>query len=196
MYRAPILAWLVRRGQDLAKAEDLTQGFMVHLLEKNRLQGFVRGEAKFRSFLLRCLQRFMRDQWRKEATTVLEPLEDHEPPVEAVQDRAFDRDLALAIHRRVMAALRESHAEPGRIERFEVLQRYILGSDREAPYAGVAQQLHMTVGAARKAVFDLREEYCDVFRAEVAETVARGAVDEEMRYLIPLLTDTEAAAPA
>lgn len=195
MYRAPILAWLVRRGQNPAKAEDLTQGFMVHLLEKNRLQGFVRGEAKLRSFLLRCLQRFVRDPWRHETTTVPEPIEDHEPPVEAAQDRAFDRDLALTIHKRAIAALEECHVKSGRAERFQALRRHILGSDRGAPYAEMAQRLQMTVSAVKKAVFDLREDYCELFRAEVAETVARELVDEEMRYLLPLLVDTEATAP-
>ncbi len=51
MYREPIVARLRRQGR-LNDAEDLANGFIEFLLEKNRLRNFVRTNAKFRDLLL------------------------------------------------------------------------------------------------------------------------------------------------
>src|SRR6266581_6570385 len=64
IYRRPIVEWLLRRGYG-QNSEDLANDFVVFLLEKNRLENFARGTARFRSFLIKCLKRFLRDQWRK-----------------------------------------------------------------------------------------------------------------------------------
>jgi DNA-directed RNA polymerase specialized sigma24 family protein len=62
-YRSPILAFAQRLGLSHADAEDLTQGFFAHFLEKNLAGKAQRREGvKFRTFLLRCFKNFLADQ--------------------------------------------------------------------------------------------------------------------------------------
>jgi DNA-directed RNA polymerase specialized sigma24 family protein len=197
-YQAPILAWLRRRGWEKPDAEDLAQNFIVFLLERNRLGNVERGATRFRSFLLECLTRFSRNEWRKAtaakrgggAQPVL--LEDVEPGVEADLAKVLDREFALAAHRRAMTTLEQKFAADGRVERWRLLRRFIFGADAGSSYEEVGATLNLKANAVKKAVFDLRDDYYDAFRAEITQTAAsREDMDEEMRYLIGLLADTE-----
>jgi len=58
-YWFPLYAFLRRQGKSPPDAEDLTQGFMLHLLEKDTLSRARREKGKFRSFLLASLQYFL-----------------------------------------------------------------------------------------------------------------------------------------
>src|SRR4051812_16414044 len=51
-YWFPLYAYLRRRGKSPADAQDLTQAFFLHLLEKDSLSRVHREKGKFRSFLL------------------------------------------------------------------------------------------------------------------------------------------------
>ena len=55
-YWYPLYAFLRRKGVSSHEAEDLTQGFFVHLLSKQGLETVRREYGKFRSFLLASLQ--------------------------------------------------------------------------------------------------------------------------------------------
>lgn len=103
-YREPILAWLQRRGYHRAAAEDLAHGFIEYLLQKNRLKDFEKGEAKFRSFILKCLKRYLRGEWRKETAgkrgsgMAPVPLDERESGAVADSDKLLDRSFAVAVH--------------------------------------------------------------------------------------------------
>ena len=51
-YWYPLYAYTRRRGYQPAEAQDLTQGFFLHLLEKDALQAAAQTRGRFRSFLL------------------------------------------------------------------------------------------------------------------------------------------------
>jgi DNA-directed RNA polymerase specialized sigma24 family protein len=197
IYRVPILTFLLRRGLQHADAEDLSQQFTQHLLEENRFKHFVRGKTKFRSFLLECLQRFVRGEWRKASAEKrgggkeLLPLEVNDCACQPSFEKLLDTKIALEINRRVIGRLNEKFTAGGKGKRFEELQPFILGADDGVPYAIVAERLQMKANAVKKAVFDLREVYCQMFQEEVAEIASPNAVQEELRYLITLLAETE-----
>src|SRR5436305_1702423 len=65
-YWYPIYAFIRRQEPNSHKAKDLTQSFFVHLLEKDLIKKADREKGRFRTFLLRCLTNFMRDEWRSE----------------------------------------------------------------------------------------------------------------------------------
>ena len=196
-YQAPMYVWLRRRGLGKPEAEDLVQSFIVFLLERNRLGRVERGPGRFRSFLIECLVRFSHNEWRKamaekrgggEAPV---PLEDLDPGQETDLARVLDREVALTAHRRAMASLEQKFAASGRAERWPVLRRLIFGADAGESYEAIGAQLNLKVGAVKKAVFDLRDDYYDAFRAEIAQTTAsRADLDDEMRYLLGLLADS------
>ena len=201
VYRKPIHSFLLRTGCNEHKAEDLTSGFIEHVLERNRLEGFERTNTKFRSFLLRCLQRFARDEWRKETAAKrgggqeavdLDGLEVGEG-VEI--ERVLDFEFAKAVHRETMQKLgAEKHAEGAKKERFAALRQFVWGNDQDISYEEVGGPLHMTAHHVSKAVFDLRQDYYDYFRRVVSQTVSPQITNEETRYLMGLLAASGMAA--
>src|SRR5262245_36716764 len=64
-YWYPLYCFVRRQGFSPADAEDLTQGFLAHLLERKALQKVSREKGRFRSFLLASLKYFLADEWDK-----------------------------------------------------------------------------------------------------------------------------------
>ncbi len=130
LYREPIRTWLLRTGTRPEMVDDLTQRFVEHLLSANRLTRVEQRETKFRTFLIECLRRLVRGEWRKEMAAkrgggiAVEPLDDQVGAAPPEFDRLLDRDFAVHVHRRAMARLENrSTAEPRRT-RFVTLQRF------------------------------------------------------------------------
>src|SRR5262245_61702122 len=61
-YWTPIVRFIQSRGVMAAEAEDLTQEFMVHILEKSLFGRADRFQGRFRSFLIGALVRFLGDK--------------------------------------------------------------------------------------------------------------------------------------
>jgi DNA-directed RNA polymerase specialized sigma24 family protein len=59
IYRYPLYAYVRRRGYAPEEAQDLTQGFFLHLLEHKTLGRADPLRGKFRSFLLGSLQNYL-----------------------------------------------------------------------------------------------------------------------------------------
>src|SRR6476659_6007517 len=59
IYWYPLYAFARRRGHSSHDAQDLTQGFFLHILEHRALSGVDRLKGKFRSFLLACFQNYL-----------------------------------------------------------------------------------------------------------------------------------------
>ena len=65
-YWFPLYAFIRRQGKSPEDAEDLTQGFLLHLVEKETLTRVRREKGKFRSFLLGSLKFFLSDETGKQ----------------------------------------------------------------------------------------------------------------------------------
>src|SRR6266496_4092410 len=65
-YWFPLYAFIRRQGKSPQDAEDLTQGFLLHLMERETLSRVKREKGKFRSFLLASLQYYLADERSKE----------------------------------------------------------------------------------------------------------------------------------
>src|ERR1700755_3697906 len=59
LYRYPLYAFARRGGHSPEDAQDLTQGFFLHLLEHRALTRVDRLKGKFRSFLLASFQNYL-----------------------------------------------------------------------------------------------------------------------------------------
>ena len=65
---------------------------------------------------------------------------------------------------------------------------FLLGQS-EAPHAALAREMNTSEGALKVAIHRLRKRYRELFRQEIADTVADPAqVDSELRYLAAVLT--------
>ena len=70
----------------------------------------------------------------------------------------------------------------------ERLKVFLLGQS-EAPYAALAREMNTSEGALKVAIHRLRKRYRELFRQEIADTVADPTeVESELRYLAAVLT--------
>src|SRR6266581_1726002 len=62
-YWYPLYYYIRRLGHSPQDAQDLTQEFLARLVHKDYLKGVKQEKAKFRSFLLVALKRFLANEW-------------------------------------------------------------------------------------------------------------------------------------
>jgi len=200
-YWYPLYAYLRRRGHPADQAQDLTQEFFTRVLQGRYLDRADPEKGRFRSFLLTSLKFFVADEKdrqraQKRGGGALVPLElssgedryQREPAHDETPERIFERRWALAMLDRVVERLRNEFVHHGRPEHFERLKMFLLGQ-AEAPYAALAGEMNTTEGALKVAIHRLRKRYRELFREEIADTVADPAeVEPELRFLAAVLS--------
>jgi RNA polymerase sigma factor (sigma-70 family) len=200
-YWYPLYAYLRRRGYSADEAQDLTQEFFVRVLEGRYLDRADPEKGRFRSFILTCLKFFVadeadRDRAQKRGGGALVPLEfssgeeryQREPAHDETPERIFERRWALSVLDRVVERLRDEFVQHGRPEHFDRLKVFLLGQS-EAPYAALACEMHTSEGALKVAIHRLRKRYRELFRQEIADTVADPAeIESELRFLAAVLS--------
>src|SRR5207249_10750270 len=62
IYWRPVFAFICRQGHSVPDAQDLTQDFFARVLKSRLLQSADRNRGRFRSLLLKALQRFLQDE--------------------------------------------------------------------------------------------------------------------------------------
>lgn len=201
-YWDPLYTFARRSGADREEAQDLVQGFLTELIEKDRIRQADRDRGRFRTFLLAAF----RHHWSHERERARAakrgggraplPLdfdsgEDRylrEPADDRTPERLFDRHWALAVLDATIAQLRDEHDRAGRLDLFDALRPTITAGATEARWAEVGERLGMTEGAVKVAAHRLRRRYREVLREIIAETVAAPSdVDDEIRHLMASL---------
>ena len=199
-YWYPLYAYLRRRGYPADQAQDLTQEFFMRLLEGRYLDRADPAKGRFRAFLLTSLKFFVadeadRDRAHKRGGGMVVPLEfssgeeryQREPGHDETPERIFERRWALSVLDRVVERLRSEFLHHGRPEHFDRLKVFLLGQS-DAPYAMLAREMNTSEGALKVAIHRLRKRYRELFRQEIADTVADPAeVESELRYLAAVL---------
>ena len=200
-YWYPLYAYLRRRGYAADPAQDLTQEFFTRVLEGRYLDRANPEKGRFRSFLLTSLKFFVADEddrhrALKRGGGQLLPFEfspgeeryQREPGHDETPERIFERRWALSVLDRVMEKLRDEFVQHGRLEHFERLKIFLLGQS-DAPYAALACEMNTSEGALKVAIHRLRKRYRELFRQEIADTVADPAeVESELRFLAAALS--------
>jgi RNA polymerase sigma-70 factor (ECF subfamily) len=198
-YWYPLYAYVRRRGHSPHDAEDLTQGFFARLLATQSLAGVSPNKGKFRTFLLVALNRFLANEWHRASSqkrgggAYMVPLHGHtaetryiaEPVEQLTAEKLFERRWALTLLDRVLTRLGQDFNTPEKKEQFEKLKPYLTAERGTIPYAEAALALGMNEGTVKVAVHRLRRRFRELFREEVAHTVARPEeVDEEIQHLL------------
>ena len=201
-YWYPLYAYVRRQGHSPADAQDLTQEFFARLLQKDYLKAAAREKGRFRTFLIVALKRFLANEWDRVRaqkrgggqpavpldTALAEQRYLGEPVEGASADRVFERRWALTLLDRTMARLREEFTSAGKAKEFDRLKACLTAERGEISYAEIAAALDMSESTARVAVHRLRRRFREVFREEIANTVARPEeIEEEVRYLMSVL---------
>ncbi len=200
-YWYPLYASIRRRGYPADQAQDLTQEFFARLLDGRYLDHADPERGRFRAFLLTSMKFFLADEadrnraQKRGGGNVLsfefssgEDCYQREPRHDETPERIFERRWALAVLDRVVEKLRSEFAHHGRPEHFERLKVFLLGHS-DAPYATLACEMNTSEGALKVAIHRLRKRYRELFRKEIADTVADpGEVESELRFLAAVLS--------
>jgi RNA polymerase sigma-70 factor (ECF subfamily) len=203
-YWYSLYAYIRRLGHSSADAQDLTQGFFARLLAKEWLASADREKGRFRTFLVVALKRFLANEWdwthREKRgghaphfpldTELAEARYQSEPALEVPADRIYERRWALTLLENTMNRLREEFGQADKSAEFDRLKVFLTADKSAIAYADVASNLGTSEGAARVAVHRLRRRFREIFREEVAHTVASAEdVDEELHYLLRALIE-------
>jgi len=201
-YWYPLYAWVRQQGHSPHDAQDLTQEFFARLLQKDYLQAATREKGRFRTFLIVALKRFLANEWDRARaqkrgggqallsldTATAESRYQIEPAATLSADLIYERRWALTLLEQTMTALREEFTSAGKQREFESLKTFLTAERGEIPYSEIAAKLGINESAARVSVHRLRKRFREVFRQQIAHTVARPEdVEEEVRYLLTAL---------
>jgi RNA polymerase sigma-70 factor (ECF subfamily) len=199
-YWFPLYAFARRDGSSSEDAQDLTQEFFSRLLAREYLRMADPSRGRFRSFLLSSFKHMMANERRAasrqkrgggvrvfsldekepEERYLLEPA-DHRSP-----DNLFERRWAETMLARVLDRLRAEYT--GHAMRFDDLKTFLVESRGTVAFGEVAARLGVTEAAVKSVVHRMRRRYAELFRDEVAQTVADPAeAQDEMRHLISVL---------
>lgn len=199
-YWYPLYAYARSRVGDVHKAQDLTQAFFVHALEKHSLRQAAPERGRFRTFLLTAIKNFMTNEYQKQtaakrgggrqhASLDFEDGERHfgKAAIDNLSaERIFERSWTLTLLDRVTSQLRLEFDQSDSANRFELLQPAL--NSAEMDYESIATQLGISEVAARKAASRLRQRYRELLKAEVSRTLADVSdVDDEISRMFQSL---------
>ena len=202
-YWYPLYAFIRRKGLSAHDAQDLTQAFFARFLEKNYVAQADRERGRFRTYLLAALTHFLSDEWRKgrrlkrgggreigsfDAASAEERYRS-EPIDQLDAAKLYERRWVTTLFDTVLARMEEEFEDSGKGARFESLKDYLTASDSALSYAQLALQLGLTEDAVKQAVHRMRRRYRELFREEIAQTVAGpGEVEDELKHIFAVLS--------
>jgi RNA polymerase sigma-70 factor (ECF subfamily) len=187
-YWYPLYCFVRRSGYSAQDAQDLTQAFFAHLLEKNLLIKVRRERGRFRSFLLVCLKNFLSSERQKAQAvkrggkqTVVYLDQDPEKAEGMLNeeiancispDRLYDRSWAVAVLEEALRLLRSELENSDKKAVFEALEPFLMGEKAPRTYAVVAEEMGATECSVKMMVHRLRKRYRQCLRSVVAATVS------------------------
>ncbi len=208
IYWYPLYAFARRRGYSPPDAQDLTQGFFLHILEHRALSRVDRLKGKFRSFLLACFQNYLSVETQRAHTLKrggqyhfisldLETAEHryrYEPADYLTAEKIFEARWAFALLEHAMTVVRQEYVARGKESVFDILRAFvgIAETKPEDSYEEAAKALGVGVGTVKTFIYRLRKRYLAVVREEVARTVSDPAeIQAEIRALCDALIAAE-----
>jgi RNA polymerase sigma-70 factor (ECF subfamily) len=198
VYWYPLYAYARRHLGKIEDAQDATQEFFAHLLEKDYLQAADPNRGKFRSFLLTAFKHFLskerdranaqkRGGGRRNLNLDFHAGENRyhlEPQDRGTPESIYERRWALTLLEQALTLLRQEFARAGKQKLFEGLKGMLTGDSIAEPYSQIAEKLSMTEQAVKVAVHRLRQRYRELLREEIAQTVSNNdEIDDELRDL-------------
>ena len=202
-YWYPLYVFLRQQGKSPEDAEDLTQAFFAHLMEKDALKNVVPERGRFRSFLLSSLKHFVTDNWKKEHALkrggqarlieldaeVAEDRYRYEPVERLDPEKLFERRWAETILEQAANRLQEEYAANGKAALFDEVKDFQPGAHGPVSYKEIGARLDMTESAIKSFIHRMRRRHREIVREEIAHTVSQPEeIDEEIRYLLTVLS--------
>ncbi len=208
IYWFPLYSFARRRGYSPHDAQDLTQGFFLHLLEHKALTQVDRLKGKFRSFLLASFQNYLSNETQRAHSLkrgrnyefvsldweCAESRYHLEPGEFLSAEKIFDARWAMTVLSQAMTHLERAYAAEGKTSTFEALNIFLkIGDSQPLPsYEELSKALGVGAAGAKTLVHRLRKRYTALLREEVARTVSDSAeIDSEIHALCDALIAAE-----
>jgi RNA polymerase sigma-70 factor (ECF subfamily) len=207
VYWWPLYAFVRGRGSSPEDAQDLTQGFFLHLLDHKALRRVSPLKGKFRSFLIASLQNYLLNEadtahcLKRGGNLEIIPLDatlggDHyqlESADSLTAENIFDARWAMTLLDEAMGRLRLEYAAQEKTATFETLKPLLDPNNQGAlSYEQAASALRVSVGSVKTLIHRLRKQYASLLREEVARTVCEPReIDEEIHCLCEALISAE-----
>ena len=184
-------------------AEDLAQEFLGDCLRRDFLRDVGPDKGRFRTFIRRCLQNFLRDQHAKaaaqkrgageaplslqvadeEGQALLDPAAEIEDP-----GLLLDREWARQVVASALAALERECVNARRADLYRELKGQLAASQEAASAAWIGARLGLSEGTVNVARHRLRQRLGELIVEEIKETVGNdGDWREELQYLMRLV---------
>lgn len=188
IYRPPVLAYVRAHCRRSDEAEDLTQEFFAHLLERRIAARADRERGRFRAFLLTALRNFLASEHVRRSALVrgggatMVELDDHAADSDEGPEQAFERAWAQTVLAEALDRLAEEAKETGKAELFRRLRPFLTVTPDAEEYAAIAAELGLRRNTLAVAVHRLRARLQEIVRAVLADTVDGGeAAEAEVR---------------
>jgi RNA polymerase sigma factor (sigma-70 family) len=207
-YWYPLYAFVRYRGHSPQDAQDLTQGFFLHLFEHKALTHVDPLKGKFRSFMIASLQNYLSQQ-RELARRLkrggkvefvcldLQRAEDRyrlEPINHLTPEMIFNARWGMALLGAAMNRLERECAAQGKTATFETLKTFLdpINSETLPSYEQIATQLKVSISAVKTLIHRLRKQHSAFVRQEISRTVSDSAdVDAEVHELCEAIIAAE-----
>lgn len=199
-YRDPLLEFVCFQGTPPTESEDAVQDFLAHIARDSVLRNADRAQGRFRSFLLGALKRFLARRRQREHAAKrgggLPPLSldqlDSEFEIQALVSETdsafFDRTWAITMLDEALGEVEKEYAERGRTVAFNVLSKFLPGSQVPPPYENAAAEAGMSLAQFKTEVHRIRTRLRESLRERIALSVsAPHEIDDEMAYLSRVL---------
>ncbi len=203
IYWRPLYAFVRRSGRDHHEAQDLTQAFFAHLLDKNAFERADAGKSRLRNFLLGSLKNFLINDYqasqreKRGGALVKIAMDDAEQIYDAhlqntdTPECLYEREWALTLLDQVFAELEAETIARGQERLFMLTKDALLGDKTETGYQAIAKELELSESAVKVAVHRLRRRYRQLLRRQIIDTLVDGAnPDEELDGIISALRPT------
>jgi RNA polymerase sigma-70 factor (ECF subfamily) len=202
-YWYPLYAFVRRKGHSPPDAQDLTQSFFARLLEKNYVAQADRERGRFRTYLLAALTHFLADEWDKarrlkregdreiisfdavsaEERYRLEPIDQLDA------SKLYERRWVTTFFDKVLVRLEQEFRDSGKGDLFDGLKSSLLAEESGSSYAQMGARLGLKEDAIKQAVHRMRRRYRELFREEIAQTVAGpGELEDELKHIFAVLS--------
>ena len=193
LYRAywpPMFNMVLRMGFKFHEAEDLTQGYLVKVVQNGAWSAADPAKGTLRSYLCTGLRRYVFDELDRRSRQSINSLEDASgAATDQKFESQFDHAWALQLYQRAQRALMVNFSRSQDFPISKVLFQKLLEGGSGPSNAEIAASNGLTEDAVKMRAMRLRKQWHRVLRDEVAKTVSvPEEIDQELRHLIAVLS--------
>ena len=203
IYWFPVYAYIRSMGKSYHDAQDLTQSFLAHFLDRGDFKRADQKRGRMRTYLCVAAKRYVISDDRREncfkrggeTVTISFDAEQAEflyrttPCDGETPETTFDRRWATALLKEATDRLEAEYSNRGKETLFTAIHPYLSHHTERGSQEAVAAKLGMGIGAFRMAITRLRQRYGEILRETVADTLAdphESEVEAEIAYLLQL----------